>query len=413
MTKRLSNKDGSYTRRKDGSYGGQVWLRTSSGELKRFSKYGKTKAIVRLKINELVKAQESNTLTTAKPKMVAQYLSGWWQRDPDLKPSTLRSRELNVRRINEHLGGKLLSKVSARDIRDMLSTIAKKGAGKGGSAATRQQVWVLLKSAMAAAVRDHEIKVSPFAEMEKSERPKVRQRKMRVLTAQEIRSVLSLDDEWTPHWTILLGTGMRRGELLALRWGSVDIEGGRLSITETVEEAPRSLGGYRMGIPKSESSSRQVIFKSEVAAAFRELKERQTIKREAVGDDWAPHDFIFTRTAPHHSITAANASLRASGKKQLASYGYPLQGSDLYKAFQRTLEAVGVDGARVHDTRHTYATHCMMEGQSPKVVQEALGHSHISITLSLYSHAMPGMHDGAADVMNGLLRMGKALEVAV
>jgi integrase len=410
MTRRL-NHEGTYILTKRGLYRGQVSLITSDGKSHRFDRYGKTKAEARAKISELVTAQQAGVLSTKKAATVSEYLAGWWNRDPDLKPSTLRSRELNVRRVNEYIGGVQLSKVSPRHIREMLGKIAAKGTGKGGSAATRQQVWVLLKSAMAAAVVDHAIASSPFEQMNtKSARPKVRQRKMRVLTAQEIGSVLSLNDEWTPHWTILLGTGMRRGELLALRWGSVDIGGGRLSITETVEDAPQSLGGYRMGTPKSESSSRQVIFKGEVAAAFRMLREQQEIRRKTLGSDWASLDFIFTRTTPHHSIATANTIRRASGQKQLPRYGYPLQGSELYKAFQRTLKAAGVDGARVHDTRHTYATHCMMDGQSPKVVQEALGHSHIAITLSLYSHAMPGMHDGAADVMNGLLRMGKAME---
>jgi len=411
MTRRF-NHEGTYTVTKSGYNRGQVSLPTSGGKSHRFDRYAKTEAEARAAIKELVKAYDAGVLSTKKPPTVAQYLSGWWNSAPDLKSSTLRSRELNVRRINAYIGGVLLSKVSPGHIREMLGKIAAKGAGHGGSAATRQQVWVLLKSAMAAAVSEGVIASSPFQRMDtKSARPKVRQKTMRVLTAQEIGAVLSINDQWTPHWTILLGTGLRRGELLALRWRSVDIEGGRLSVTETVEESPRSLGGYHMDTPKSESSSRQVIFKGEVAAAFRTLKEQQDIQRRALGNDWADLGFIFTRTTPHHSIMTENATHHANGQKPLPSYGYPLQGSDLYKAFRRTLEAAGVADARVHDTRHTYATHCMMEGQSPKVVQEALGHSHISITLSLYSKSMPGMHDSAADVMDGLLRMGKAMAV--
>jgi len=233
MTKRLSNKDGSYTLRKDGSYGGQVWLRTSSGELKRFSKYGKTKAIVRTKINELVKAQTAGVLSTKKVPTLGEYLARWWN-DESLKPKSLETRLLNVERVTKAIGGVPLDKVNAGHIKTMDASLMNQRTGEPLKPGSRRQTFAVLRTALREAVTIGLIPVSPYARVTWS--PKGGEQEWRVLTMSEQGKLLSLDTELTPLWEILLATGMRIGEALGLTWQAIDWEAETLRIYQASQD---------------------------------------------------------------------------------------------------------------------------------------------------------------------------------
>ena len=85
--------------------------------------------------------------------------------------------------------------------------------------------------------------------------------------------------------------------------------------------------------------------------------------------------------------------------------GTPLDPSNIVKAYKRSLKAAGLPEIRFHDLRHTAATLMLQEGINPKIVQERLGHSDISLTLNTYSHVLPHMQEDAAEKMDELLTL--------
>jgi integrase len=170
---------------------------------------------------------------------------------------------------------------------------------------------------------------------------------------------------------VLVTTGLRLGEALALRWQDVDRKRGRLTVGRALQR--RRGGGLHFVEPKTGRSRRTVQLAAGTIAALQLHHDRQGFEHQALGEAWADSGLVFTTTI-----------------------GTPVQPETVSVALRKALAACGLDRVRVHDLRHTAATLQLEWGTHPKVVQEMLGHSTISITLDLYSHVAPAMHQEAA-----------------
>jgi integrase len=185
-------------------------------------------------------------------------------------------------------------------------------------------------------------------------------------------------DELAALWRLALLCGLRRGELLGLMWDDLDLDRGTLSVRRTLS---RGKGGtWELGQPKTGSSRRSIALPASCIAALRRHKVRQNAERLRLGAAWQDRGFVFT-----------NAS------------GGPLHVNSLMDRFARLVACAGVPRIRFHDLRHTCATLLLAEGVHPKIVQERLGHSDISMTLNRYSHVTPGMQRQAADILDAAL----------
>jgi integrase len=170
-------------------------------------------------------------------------------------------------------------------------------------------------------------------------------------------------------YVLALSTGMRQGELMALKWQDVSMKAdGSLSVVGSMQ---RINGKQEIVEPKTHGS-RRVIALSHMAVA--------TLGAHLTDQPSGQDDLIFTNPD-----------------------GTPLVGTVLTKHFQRILKAVGLPRIRFHDLRHTAATLLLGRGVHPKIVSEMLGHSSISMTLDLYSHVTPSMQAEAAAVLDGVL----------
>jgi integrase len=219
--------------------------------------------------------------------------------------------------------------------------------------------------------------------------PQTRRPEQRTWTAEELgRFVDHLDqtgDPLYPAFLLAATSGLRRGELLGLRWSDVNLERGRAAVRQTVlavrdVDADKGTRRAVFGTPKTARGLRTVPLPAQTVAALRVHRKRQLAERLKVGPDFVDHDLVFCEPdgRPHHPDRFA-------------------------KRFMVRARHARVPVIRFHDLRHTYATLALQAGVHPKVVSDMLGHANIGITLDTYSHVMPAMQEQAAESIAALV----------
>ena len=177
---------------------------------------------------------------------------------------------------------------------------------------------------------------------------------------------------------IAIATGMRRGEILGLRWRDLDD-------AFTVAQIRRSLQSTRSGAlfeePKTRRSRRTVALPAFLAPYLTRQRDDQLERRAALGERWQETDLVVD-----------------------ARDGGPISPATFSAAWPKFLRRAGLPHVRFHDLRHGHATLMLLQGVHPKVVSERLGHASIGITLDTYSHVLPGMQAEAAQAFDALFR---------
>jgi integrase len=181
-------------------------------------------------------------------------------------------------------------------------------------------------------------------------------------------------------WVLLATTGMRRGEALGLRWNDVDLDAGRIRIVQTIIQT-RSL--VSVGEPKTGRGRRPVSLDPATVAVLRAHRHRMLQERLLVGADFDDLGLVFHQPD-----------------------GGWLRPDAVSEVFLRRVRRYGLPRLTVHGLRHTWATLALEQGIHPRVVQERLGHSTIAITLGIYSHVSPTLHDEAAHLIAGMILDG-------
>jgi integrase len=172
-------------------------------------------------------------------------------------------------------------------------------------------------------------------------------------------------------------TGMRRGEVLGLRWKDVDLDAGRLSVVHTLT----TVGGVPVeGGTKTNKSRRRVGLDAVTVDVLRSHRRRQREERLAAGPLWQDTGFVFTQED-----------------------GSAIHPDRYSRRFTALVRKAGVPVIRLHDVRHTNATIALEAGVHPKVVSERLGHATVGITLDLYSHVSPSIDQAAAETIAGMV----------
>jgi integrase len=315
--------------------------------------------------------------------LLREYLDRWLKdyAEQSVSPKTYERYEEIIRsHIVPALGGYELSKLRPLHIQGFYTSAVTSGRkdGKGGlSAQTVLHFHRLLHRALGQAVRWQLLARNPA---EAVEPPRPQRTEMRVLDDAQIALLLKSLEGSRLHapGLLALSTGLRRGELLGLRWRDIDLERGCLTVNCSVEQTKQSL---RFKIPKTERSRRMVALPSFAVDMLRAHKREQTEARLKLGPAYQNDDLIFPREDgspwPPDSFSTAFAAF--------------IRGSDL-------------PHVRFHDLRHSHATQLLKHGVHPKIVSERLGHSKVGITLDTYSHVLPGMQEDAARKIDAALR---------
>lgn len=250
--------------------------------------------------------------------------------------------------------------------------------GRGLSPSTVRRVHAALHRALGQAVR---WRLATVNVADLADPPQLVRKDMAALTPVEVRSLLDASgrERLDALFTVAVTAGLRRGELLALRWSDTDLDHGSIRVMGSLARARGK--GLAITNPKTSRSRRRVELTATAVEALRRHKEAQAAERLAAGPLWRDRDLVF-----------ANRQ------------GGFLSVKEIYASYHRVLDRAGVPRLRFHDLRHTAATLMLSRGMHPKVASEMLGHSSIAITLDLYSHVTETMQREAARAIDSLLR---------
>jgi integrase len=246
---------------------------------------------------------------------------------------------------------------------------------RGLSAQTVQHVHRTLSQALAHAVRLGVLFKNP-AQQVKAPRPD--RREIKILGKGEIGTLLKAAEGNWLYLPVLVAvtTGLRRGELLGLRWS--DLKDGVLTVSQSIE---RIKGELAFKAPKTKTSRRSIALPAVTIQALQEYRALQAEERLKLGLGRDPRGLVFTHAD-----------------------GQPLDPDSLSKAFQRLIAVADVTPITLHGLRHTHISHLLMDGVHVKVVSERAGHANVNITLSVYAAYIPSMQADAALRVDAWLR---------
>ena len=313
---------------------------------------------------------------------LAQFFDRWLKHiKPNVAPRTYeRYEQIATKNIAPLIGGKILSKLQPIDISEAYGKALETGRrdGKGGlSPRTVHHMHRVLYSALGQAERWKLIARNPAALLEKKDRPKIERKSVTTIDAPTTATVFDAARERRLFIPLVLATlcGLRRGEITALRWRSLDLDNGQLAVVASTEQT--DAGAIREKEAKS-GQSRTVALPSLAIEELRRWRLQQAEELLQLGvradDAW-------------HVVTQAD--------------GAPLQPRSLTHVVSAFLKEWNVT---LHGLRHSHASHMLASNVHPKIVQERLGHSSIAITLDIYSHLMPNMQGEAAAAVDVVMR---------
>jgi integrase len=313
---------------------------------------------------------------------VLQFFERWLRHiKPNVSPRTHeRYQQIALKNIAPLIGAKLLLKLKPIEISEAYSTALESGRrdGRGGlSPRTVHHMHRVLFSALDQAERWKMVARNPAALLEKRDRPKIERKSVHTIDAPTTATVFDAARERRLFIPLILAAlcGLRRGEITAVRWRSVDLDNGQLAVVASTEQL--DTGPVREKEAKS-GKARTVALPSlavEELRRWRLVQAQELFKLGIRADDsW-------------HVLTLADGST--------------IQPRSLTHAVSKFLKEWGMT---LHGLRHSHASHMLAENVHPKIVQERLGHSSIGITLDIYSHLMPNMQGDAAKAVDGVMR---------
>jgi integrase len=211
---------------------------------------------------------------------------------------------------------------------------------------------------------------------------------MQTWNEDEVKRFLEVarDSRYYPLFYTALFTGMRRGELLALRWQDVDFIYSQIYVSRSLHQLRD--GTYIFTQPKSEKSRRTIAISSSLFFVFSEHRKIKEVEALLLGQTVSESDLVFSNS------------------------GKPLRPNTITYAWERIAARAGVKVIRLHDARHTHASLMLKQGIHPKIVQERLGHTSIQMTLDTYSHVAPGIQQAAAESFDKLLNHDNQDEIS-
>lgn len=415
MAKRRANGEGTITKRKDGRYQAAAYVFRPDGTRVRKFVYGKTRDEVSGKLTELQQKTRQGVPAATSAMRLEDYLTYWLSAVAAvrLKPSTFMSYEVMATLyIAPSLGRKSLNRLTPADVRSFLARFrdgclcclrgldANRGEDerrccavarccqRKPSSRTVQYVHAVLRSALQHAVREELISRNVARLVET---PAVQQKEVRPLDRTEVRMLLKAARSHRLYalWLLLVSTGLRRGEVLALTWQDVDLDRRQLRVRRNVQRIKQQLV---FGTPKTARSLRTISMPERCAAALREHQEVQRRERSAAGMSWTP------------------GSTQPAGLVFTSPTGRPTDPRSLNRMLTVLCRKANVRRVRVHDLRHTCASLLLAQGVDARTIMETLGHSTITMTLDTYAHVMDTTLRAAADRMDDALGVDEGEE---
>jgi integrase len=382
--RRRSAGEGS-TYEQGGRWRGRVTWTNPDGTQGRRYVSGATQAEAREKLDELRRELRLGTIgQPGAPTTVGDYVTSWLERHKShVRPSTYRTDEGYVRcYIVPALGRIPLVKLTAADVERALGRFVsdgRPGTDRPVSAVTALHVRATLRTALTAAEKDGLVTRNAAKD---ARPPQMPHRDVTYLDGANVRRLLeaTADDFLGPLWALAVSTGLRRGELLALRW--TDVSNGTLTVRRSVGRTRD--GGWAPGEVKSATSRRSIALPALAIDALTRQKARQDELIADAGATWTDAvGTIFTDEA-----------------------GNPLLPERVSHGFADARGRAGIPPVRFHDLRHSAATMLLGAGVPMAVISEWLGHGDIGTTFRYYTAVTPRLRDDARAAMDRALLAG-------
>jgi integrase len=279
------------------------------------------------------------------------------------KPSVVRSYESALRlRLRPAFGARKLGDISRRDVQRLVD----KWLGDELDASTIRNALMPLRVIFRRAVEDGVVALSPC---ERLRLPRLESRRERIASVQEAQRILAaLPLRDRALYATAFFAGLRLGELRALRWRDIDLDGGRIHVDRALDAKGASID------PKSRAGERIVPILT------RELSELLAAHRAAATGE--PDSFVFTGAHP----------------------GRPFSSSAVYRRVRTAWRSAAVEPINLHEARHTFASTAIAAGINAKAIATYMGHSSIQVTYDLYGKLMPGNEADAASLFESYLK---------
>jgi integrase len=379
MSKRANGEGGIYRRASDGRWVGALTYVDDQGKRRRHVFYGQLRREVAAKLEEARNRLAADEPVKDARLTVAMFVQDWIEKALPASQRKATTQDNYAIIARTHLvpapfGAITLDKLRPSNVEALLTI--KRQAGLSDS--TVRLIYTVARAVLDTAVRDGLVRRNAAAVVK---RPTIKRSEARYLTVAEVGRLLEAarGDRLEPLIVLMLGTGMRRGEALALHWSDVDLAAGHVRVRWALSRVGHDLV---FDEPKTERSRRFVPLPSPVAAALKMHRSGQVAERLAalVWQPWEGHDDLVFPT----------------------QIGTPTDPRNALRAFAGIGERAGLSGVGLHTLRHSAASALIASGAHIKVVQELLGHSSYGITADIYSHVAIEQQREAAE------RLGEA-----
>jgi integrase len=368
-----ANQEGSVYKRKDGRWVASIVLENG----KRKSIYCKTQQEAIKAVRKANQDKDQGVLLSGEDQTLDTFLTSWLQ---DTIKNKVRARtherycELLQLHVLPILGKVQLQKLLPQHLQKLYNQKLE----EGYAPQTVKHIHRVLHRALGDALR-WQLVVRNVCDA--VDPPRVPKKEMQALTGEQAQQFLEAaqGDSLEALYVLALTTGMRRGELLGLKWTDLDLALGILQVKRTVSRLAKK--GFIVSEPKTAKSRRKIHLTQLAIEALKHHRIRQNEARLAAGPAWDEQGWVFCNTL-----------------------GRPLEaGNMLRRSFRPILIKAGLPMIRFHDLRHSAASLLLSLGVHAKIVQELLGHSQIGLTLDTYSHVLPSLQEEAVSRLNTLL----------
>ena len=388
MAGRRPNGDGTIRKREDGRWEGRITIgKRKDGSCIVKTVTAKTQKALLQKFNEMKFRYAGANLVEKCQMTVGEWLIDWLEnyKKHMIRPTTYRGYKNYIEKhMIPYIGKKPITNLRTADIQKMYNKLKECGRttehpedGYTLSNSMVRSVHMLLHEALDGAVKERIIPSNPTKGVVL---PKIDYKDKRILLEYEVDRLLEVSKErdgWYDFFYLECMTGLRKGEICALKWSDYDEINRKLSVKRT---ATYMDGKLTIGETKTERSRRKIILPKSVAKM---LSER---KKSAVSEWIYPSVSDITK---------------------------PLNPQTAYYTLKKFLKEADIPTVRFHDLRHTFATHAASSGVDPKTLSAILGHTDASFTLDTYTHVTTDMQRNASKVVNNFMTdlFGKDLKI--
>lgn len=391
MAKKRANGEGSVWQRPNGNWVAQVsFIDPVTGKSDRKAVSGKTKQEALKKKRELETAKDKNRLVKSDKMTLGEWIERWLEvyKKPAVKYSTWFSyKNLADTQIIPALGNIQLERLRPNEIQAFYSRLSEAGRidlGKqtknkpaGLSARTVRLCHIVISGALKQAVKEGLIMWNPA---DATDPPRQVKKEVKPLTTKQVSFFLKAikNHELYPIIITDLGTGLRRGELLALTWSAIDMQNKSAFIKQSLMKVGAKI--YLQDEVKTKASKAVITLPDEVISVLKQVKKDQARYKLLLGEAYQDNDLVFCKED-----------------------GTPYRPDTVYHVFKKLLKNNGLPNVSFHALRHTFCTMLLEQGEEISTVSKLARHNSISITADIYGHLTKPMRDQAASKLNKIL----------